>query len=177
VTALARLAEAVAVLPVQVIQISAAGVSETASTAFFRTKAQGDRVLSARAKNWIILRPTLVLSHEAYGGTALLRAVAALPLIQPRICQRRRSRRFTWRCCCGGRGLSAGANTFGHDRGSDRTRNTQLRRSAGKGAPMAGMGRSGCVPGNPCVPCFGAGQSGRLFGFSGVALPNVTHSA
>lgn len=85
VTALARLAEAVAVLPVRVIQISAAGVSETASTTFFRTKAQGDKILSECAKNWIILRPTLVLSQEAYGGTALLRAVAALPLIQPRI--------------------------------------------------------------------------------------------
>ncbi|MEP3299031.1 MAG: SDR family oxidoreductase [Pseudoruegeria sp.] len=83
VTAVSRLAEAAAALPVRFIHISAAGVSEKASTAFFRTKAQGDGILSARVKNAIILRPTLVLSPEAYGGTALLRAVAAIPFIQP----------------------------------------------------------------------------------------------
>ncbi|WP_122072617.1 SDR family oxidoreductase [Pseudophaeobacter sp. EL27] len=85
VTAVARLVEAAARLPVRIVQISAAGVSETASTAFFRTKARGERILSSRAKNWVILRPTLVLSPEAYGGTALLRAASALPLIQPRV--------------------------------------------------------------------------------------------
>lgn len=79
VTAVERLARAASTLPVRVIQISAAGVSEEASTAFFSTKAQGDRLLSGIAKDWIILRPTLVLSQEAYGGTALLRAAAALP--------------------------------------------------------------------------------------------------
>jgi len=85
VTAVARLAKAAAALPVRIIQISAAGVSDTASTAFFRTKAQGDMILSSHAENWVILRPTLVLSEDAYGGTALLRAAAALPVIQPRI--------------------------------------------------------------------------------------------
>ncbi|MFY0618753.1 SDR family oxidoreductase [Shimia sp.] len=85
VTALARLADAAALLPVRVVQISAAGVTETASTAFLRTKAQGDGILSSRLENWVVLRPTLVLSHEAYGGTALLQAASALPLIQPRV--------------------------------------------------------------------------------------------
>jgi len=85
VTAVARLVEAAARLPVRIVQISAAGVSESASTAFFRTKARGDMILSSGAKNWIILRPTLVLSQEAYGGTALLRAASALPLIQPHV--------------------------------------------------------------------------------------------
>ncbi|WP_037255838.1 SDR family oxidoreductase [Roseobacter sp. SK209-2-6] len=85
VTAMEHLVEAAAALPVRIVQISAAGVSESASTAFFRTKAQGDMILSSRAKNWIILRPTLVLSQEAYGGTALLRAASALPLIQPHV--------------------------------------------------------------------------------------------
>lgn len=88
VTAVARLAEAAAARSVRVIQISAAGVSEAAPTAFFRTKARGDMILSLRAKDWVILRPVLVLSPEAYGGTALLRAAAGLPGIQPRMLQK-----------------------------------------------------------------------------------------
>ena len=85
VTAISRLVAATAGMSIRIVQISAAGVSANASTMFFRTKAQGDEILSSRANDWIILRPTLVLSHEAYGGTALLRAVAALPMILPRL--------------------------------------------------------------------------------------------
>lgn len=68
---------------VRIVQISAAGVSLDSSTAFFRTKAQGDAIIQDQAADWVILRPTLVLSSEAYGGTALLRAAAALPVIRP----------------------------------------------------------------------------------------------
>lgn len=85
VTAVARLVEATAGTSLRIIQISAAGVSSSASTAFFRTKARGDEIVSSAAADWVILRPTLVLSPDAYGGTALLRAVAALPLILPRV--------------------------------------------------------------------------------------------
>lgn len=85
VSALAHLSEAAASLPVRVIQISAAGVSETASTVFFQTKARGDLIVSSRTKDWVILRPTLVIAPDAYGGTALLRAVAALPGFLPNV--------------------------------------------------------------------------------------------
>ncbi len=85
VTMLTRLTEAAQNLPLRIVQISAAGVSAEASTDFFRSKARGDAVLSAHAKNWVILRPTLVLSPDAYGGTALLRGVAGAPLIVPRV--------------------------------------------------------------------------------------------
>ncbi|MDP2494959.1 SDR family oxidoreductase [Shimia thalassica] len=83
VTAVERLVEAATTMPVRIVHISAAGVSKAASTSFFRTKARGDLILSSSARNWVILRPTLVLSQEAYGGTALLRAASALPFIQP----------------------------------------------------------------------------------------------
>ena len=83
--AAARLAQAASALPVRVIQISAAGVSEDASTDFFRSKAHGDAAIAAQARDWGILRPALVLSPEAYGGTALLRAAAALPLMMPQV--------------------------------------------------------------------------------------------
>lgn len=83
VSALSNIVEACADLTVRFVQISAAGVSLTASTEFFRSKARGDAILSSGVKDWVILRPTLVLSPDAYGGTALLRAVAALPWLQP----------------------------------------------------------------------------------------------
>ncbi len=63
----------------RIVQISAAGVSANASTAFFRTKAAGDALIRASAGDWVILRPTLVLAPDAYGGSALLRAAAAMP--------------------------------------------------------------------------------------------------
>lgn len=82
VTAVERLVAALG--PRRLIQISAAGVAPQASTAFFRTKAQGDAVV-ATAADWVILRPTLVLAPEAYGGTALLRAAAAMPWVLPTV--------------------------------------------------------------------------------------------
>lgn len=85
VTMLSRLTEAARGLPLRIVQISAAGVSPQASTAFFRSKARGDAVLAANASDWVILRPTLVLSPDAYGGTALLRGVSGAPLIVPRV--------------------------------------------------------------------------------------------
>lgn len=66
------------------IQVSAAGV-ETAPGAFSRTKAQGDAALAASDLDWVILRPGLVLSPTAYGGSALLRALAAFPGFIPAV--------------------------------------------------------------------------------------------
>lgn len=71
----------------RVVQISAAGVRPDASTEFFRSKARGDALLTASNLNYVILRPTLVLGEAAYGGTALLRAAAAMPLIDWRVMQ------------------------------------------------------------------------------------------
>lgn len=83
VTTLSNLTEAAAGLSLRIVQISAAGASTDASTAFLQTKAQGDQIV-ARAADWAILRPVTVIAPEAY-GTALLRAGAALPLALPRM--------------------------------------------------------------------------------------------
>jgi uncharacterized protein YbjT (DUF2867 family) len=83
VTTVAALIEASARFDLRIIQISAAGASPEASTAFLRTKAEGDAIIARSARDWVILRPTLVLARDAYGGTALLRAAAALPGIVP----------------------------------------------------------------------------------------------
>ncbi|MBI1399853.1 SDR family oxidoreductase [Hyphomonas sp.] len=65
------------------VQISAPGAGPEADTAFFRTKGEADRALKASGLRWVIFRPGLVLSPHAYGGTALLRQLAAFPLVQP----------------------------------------------------------------------------------------------
>lgn len=70
----------------QVIQISAPGVSASSDTTFYRTKAIADQNLKSRELNWVILRPGLVISAQAYGGTGLVRMLAAFPLFQPLVC-------------------------------------------------------------------------------------------
>ena len=84
-TAIANMCEALAGTGKRFVQISAAGVSENAPTDFFRSKARGDALLMASGIDWIVLRPVLVVGAQAYGGTALLRASAALPLVQTMI--------------------------------------------------------------------------------------------
>ncbi|HWA45671.1 MAG TPA: SDR family oxidoreductase [Hypericibacter adhaerens] len=54
-------------------------------TPFETTKRQADRALADSSLDWLILRPALVLAPQAYGGTALLRGLAALPFWRPRI--------------------------------------------------------------------------------------------
>ncbi|MCW2308257.1 SDR family oxidoreductase [Rhodobium gokarnense] len=67
----------------RVVQISAIGAEPEAATAFMRTKAEGDRRLKARDLDWIVLRPGLVIGRPVYGGTGLIRGLAALPFATP----------------------------------------------------------------------------------------------
>ena len=67
------------------VQISAPGATLQASTEFMRTKAMADARLKASSLDWTILRPGLVIGRDAYGGTSLIRALAAFPLIVPLI--------------------------------------------------------------------------------------------
>jgi len=67
----------------RVIQISA--ISTGAGTAYAATKDRADAFLAASSLNWIVLRPSLVYAAGAYGGTALFRALAALPFAIPLI--------------------------------------------------------------------------------------------
>lgn len=82
--AMSALYEACAAAGVRrLVQISAVGVSPDADTAFLRTKAAGDAALAESGLDWVILRPGLVIGEAAFGGTALLRALAAFPGITP----------------------------------------------------------------------------------------------
>jgi uncharacterized protein YbjT (DUF2867 family) len=68
----------------KVIHVSAIGVDREKPTAFSQSKWEGDKVLMASTLDWVILRPSVVLGRGAYGGSALFRGLAALPVI-PRV--------------------------------------------------------------------------------------------
>jgi uncharacterized protein YbjT (DUF2867 family) len=65
------------------VQVSATRAAPDAETVFQRTKGDADAALRATTLEWTILRPGLVIAPQAYGGTGLLRALAAFPLVQP----------------------------------------------------------------------------------------------
>ncbi|OHV88454.1 SDR family oxidoreductase [Mesorhizobium sp. ORS 3428] len=67
------------------VRVSAIGADLDSDSAFCRTKAEGDRAVVSSSLDWTILRPGLVIAPAAYGGTALLRALAAIPGIVPAV--------------------------------------------------------------------------------------------
>lgn len=84
--AIKALAQACTVHGIGVVQISAVGVSSDATTAFMRTKAAGDTAVRESGCEFWILRPGVVLASTAYGGTELMRMLAAFPGVQPLAC-------------------------------------------------------------------------------------------
>jgi len=64
----------------RVVQLSAIGV-EDALTPFARSKLSADEALMALDLDWVILRPSIVFGEDAGGGSALLRGLAALPMV------------------------------------------------------------------------------------------------
>ena len=81
--AIAALGQACAELGISIVQISAIGAEPDATTDFMRTKAAGDAALRICGAPVWILKPGLVIGQSDYGGTALLRMLAAIPLVQP----------------------------------------------------------------------------------------------
>jgi uncharacterized protein YbjT (DUF2867 family) len=74
----------------RLIQISAPRADPAAHLAFLRTKGEADAALRVSALEWVILKPGLVISANAYGGASLIRMLAAFPAIQPLILGERR---------------------------------------------------------------------------------------
>ncbi|QBY00619.1 SDR family oxidoreductase [Rhodophyticola sp. CCM32] len=81
--AVAALAQACVSANVKVIQISAAGAHANATTPFLASKARGDAAIQNTGANHHIFRPGLVVARHSYGGTTMLRMLAAFPFIQP----------------------------------------------------------------------------------------------
>jgi uncharacterized protein YbjT (DUF2867 family) len=63
------------------IQISAIGIDRETPTPFSRTKLSGDEALMRSNLDWVILRPSVVVGRAAYGGSAMFRGLAALPVL------------------------------------------------------------------------------------------------
>lgn len=64
----------------RVIHFSAIGVDRETLSEFSETKREGEAGLTGRELDWVILRPSVVLGPAAYGGSALVRGLAALPV-------------------------------------------------------------------------------------------------
>jgi uncharacterized protein YbjT (DUF2867 family) len=63
----------------RVVHISAVSADAAAGTGYAETKLAGEVALRALALDWVILRPSLIYGEGSYGGTSLLRALAAFP--------------------------------------------------------------------------------------------------
>ncbi|MBA8833813.1 MULTISPECIES: SDR family oxidoreductase [Rhizobium] len=68
-----------------IVQISARTAGAAGDLPFLATKRRADEALAASGLPYLILRPALVLGRNAHGGSALLRALAAFPLVLPLI--------------------------------------------------------------------------------------------
>ncbi len=67
----------------RIIHLSALGVDPQANTAYADTKLAAENNLMALNIDWVILRPSLIYAQGSFGGTSLIRAMAALPCIIP----------------------------------------------------------------------------------------------
>jgi uncharacterized protein YbjT (DUF2867 family) len=68
---------------IRLIHISIPGDVADDHTAFSQTKREAERLIAASGAAHAILRPGFVIAPSAYGGSAMLRALAALPLQLP----------------------------------------------------------------------------------------------
>ncbi|PDT89442.1 nucleoside-diphosphate sugar epimerase [Bradyrhizobium sp. Y36] len=69
--------------PTRLVHISIPGTVEADRTAFATTKREAERLIAASGVPHAILRPGFVVAPSAYGGSAMLRALAAFPLDLP----------------------------------------------------------------------------------------------
>ncbi|WP_370156246.1 SDR family oxidoreductase [Ferrovibrio sp.] len=68
----------------RVIHISAISADAGAGTDYAASKLRGEQALRAQGGlDWVILRPSLVWHQGSYGGTSLLRGLAAVPGLLP----------------------------------------------------------------------------------------------
>jgi uncharacterized protein YbjT (DUF2867 family) len=68
---------------IRLIHISIPGEAGEDRTAFSTTKREAERLIAASGVAYAILRPGFVIAPAAYGGSAMIRALAALPIELP----------------------------------------------------------------------------------------------
>ncbi|MDA9435320.1 SDR family oxidoreductase [Bradyrhizobium sp. CCBAU 51627] len=69
--------------PIRLVHISIPGAAEADRTAFATTKREAERLIAASGIPHMILRPGFVLAPSAYGGSSMLRSLAAFPFDLP----------------------------------------------------------------------------------------------
>jgi uncharacterized protein YbjT (DUF2867 family) len=68
---------------IRFVHISIPGSAAGDHTAFSQTKREAEQLIAASGVVYAILRPGFVIAPSAYGGSAMLRALAALPIDLP----------------------------------------------------------------------------------------------
>ena len=68
---------------IRLIHVSIPGEAKEDHTAFATTKREAERLIAASGISYAILRPGLVIAPNAYGGSAMVRALAAFPFDLP----------------------------------------------------------------------------------------------
>ena len=68
---------------IRLVHISIPGTSDSDRTAFSTTKREAERLISESGVAFTILRPGFVVALAAYGGSAMVRSLAAYPLDLP----------------------------------------------------------------------------------------------
>ncbi|MCL2713511.1 MAG: SDR family oxidoreductase [Alphaproteobacteria bacterium] len=68
---------------IRLVQISIPGIAGEDQTAFATTKREAEGLIAASSVHYAILRPGFVVAPSAYGGSAMLRALAAMPFDLP----------------------------------------------------------------------------------------------
>jgi uncharacterized protein YbjT (DUF2867 family) len=68
---------------IRLIHISIPGEASGDRTAFSTTKREAERLIAASGVAYAILRPGFVVAPAAYGGSAMIRALGALPIALP----------------------------------------------------------------------------------------------
>jgi uncharacterized protein YbjT (DUF2867 family) len=68
---------------IRLVHVSIPGAADKDRTAFSTTKREAERLIAASNVAYAILRPGFVIAPSAYGGSAMIRALAALPLELP----------------------------------------------------------------------------------------------
>lgn len=69
--------------PILLVHVSVPGAPADDTTDFSRSKRGAERAIAASGAPFVILRPGFVIAPNAYGGSALIRALAALPCDLP----------------------------------------------------------------------------------------------
>ena len=68
---------------IRFVHISIPGAASSDHTAFSLTKREAERLIETSGVNYAILRPGFVIAPSAYGGSAMLRALASFPADLP----------------------------------------------------------------------------------------------